>query len=157
MLENEVRVVSVEGEKGDKMEKMIGMILGSYLLICGIVDWRSRKVWILPWVVMTGLMILALLWSGKAPIMLLYGALPGGILIVVSGIKGGHIGLGDGLLVLTIGMYLGAMNTLFVLLTSMFLSAIAGAVLLIVRKVGWKYTMPFVPYLCVGYWVVMLC
>lgn len=139
------------------MEKIIGFVLGSYLLICGIVDWKNRKVWIVPWVVMTVWMLLALLWLGRSPIMLLYGVLPGGILIAVSGVTRGHIGLGDGLLVLTIGMYLGAMNTFLALLSGMVLAAITGAVLLIVRKVGWKYTMPFVPYLCIGYWVVVLC
>lgn len=59
--------------------------------------------------------------------------------------------MGDALLMLVLGIYLGLEAALDVLLLALFLAAVWAGILLFVGKKGRNYAFPFVPFLLIGY------
>ena len=64
--------------------------------------------------------------------------------------KGG-IGVGDGIVVLISGIYLGVQENCFLLLLALLVSSLYSGILWIVKKVDRKQKIPFIPFLLVGY------
>lgn len=87
---------------------------------------------------------------------LLAGMSVGGILLLVARLTGERIGYGDGMLFVVTGIFEGFWNNLYLLLLS---SALAGGValfFLISRKKGRADSMPFAPFVSVGYVLLTL-
>lgn len=110
-----------------------------------------RKKQVLP--VFTGVSALAgLLWDlREGGGLFVYG--PGvGLGLCLLGISllgGGAVGLGDGLVLLALGLWLPWEDTLGALLFGLGLCALAGAVLLARRRTG-QERIPFIPFLLLG-------
>lgn len=77
--------------------------------------------------------------------------LPGIIFIGLGWLSKWQIGIGDGVIILIMGLWLGIRETVAVLLMGMFLCSIVCGGLLLVRKVGRKTKVPFVPFLWAAY------
>lgn len=85
----------------------------------------------------------------------LLGILPGLIVCAVGVLSRGAIGLGDGILVTIVGLYIGNNRTVMMLAWA-FLAAFCWSVfLLLVRKKKRQEAFPFVPFLALG-WVTAL-
>lgn len=85
-----------------------------------------------------------------------FGAIPGVLLLILGCLTKEAIGYGDGFLVISLGIMLGLRATLFICLIAFFLSAIAAlCVMLLVRIKGkrafTKQSLPFIPFLLIGY------
>lgn len=80
-----------------------------------------------------------------------WGLLPGAVLLGVSKLSREALGMGDALLMLVLGIYLGLEAALDVLLLALFLAAVWAGILLFVGKKGRNYAFPFVPFLLIGY------
>ncbi len=91
-----------------------------------------------------------------AVVSLLHGMLTGLMLIIISNITKGAIGIGDGVLFAVIGSVLGFADTLTVFAGSLLLSSVMAAVLFIFCHVGKKYRIPFAPFACFAYGGMML-
>lgn len=63
----------------------------------------------------------------------------------------GGVGMGDGLLLLALSGFLSAEELLMILLLGLFLCAVWGAVLLLLRKKERHTEIPFIPFLSLGY------
>lgn len=75
-----------------------------------------------------------------------------GILVIFAGYKGlFSIGGGDGMVIMTIGIFQGVMGTIRIVFWGLFLSAILGICLMIAGKVKRNTELPFVPFLFLGY------
>ena len=85
------------------------------------------------------------LWIGVG--VLLYG---------VSRVSHGSIGEADALVCAVTGAAIGMMRNLEMLLISLLLAALVGGALLVIKRVGLKYQMPFVPFVFASYGMVML-
>lgn len=83
------------------------------------------------------------------------GLFPGLFLILAAKVTREGIGYGDGAVLMVSGMYLGFVYTLNLLLCGLLLSALAAVFLITVKKAGRKYQIPFLPFLFLGYCVVM--
>lgn len=77
--------------------------------------------------------------------------LPGIIFIGLGWLSKWQIGIGDGIIILIMGLWLGIRETVAVLLMGMFLCSIVCGGLLLARKAGRKTKVPFVPFLWVAY------
>ncbi len=77
--------------------------------------------------------------------------LPGIILIGLGWLSKWQIGIGDGIIILIMGLWLGIRETVAVLLMGMFLCSIVCGGLLLLRKAGRKTKVPFVPFLWAAY------
>ena len=75
-----------------------------------------------------------------------WGLLPGAVLLGVSKLSREALGMGDALLMLVLGIYLGLEAALDVLLLALFLAAVWAGILIVVGKKGRNYAFPFVPF-----------
>lgn len=85
----------------------------------------------------------------------LAGMLPGALLLVVSLVSGGCIGLGDGIVLLFIGAILGGLTSLHVFMGSFCLIFVFSCIGLILKKMQRKSTLPFIPFYFISYLVVI--
>lgn len=79
----------------------------------------------------------------------------GGILLGLNPLTKGQIGLGDGIIIGIIGICIGFTSNVSILLVALFLSAVISLILLVFKKVDKKQTIPFVPFILLGYLGVM--
>ncbi len=134
-----------------------------YLMIgfLGINSWtdiRRRQISLLSVGIFLTIGILYQCFYLKQGSMMLLGLIPGIVLVAVSKATRESLGMGDALLMLVMGIYLGLEEAVNVLLLSLFLAAIWAGILLAVQRKKKDYEFPFVPFLLMGYvgrW--MLC
>lgn len=93
--------------------------------------------------------------SISVPDMLL-GAAVGAALVAVSLLTRGSIGLGDGLLLMTAGVFLGGSSVLELLFISLLYAALVSLGMLAFRSWKRKREIPFVPFLLLGYLTMMV-
>ena len=141
----------------DNAEIISLMFKGLSLLImitAAIFDIREKRIPLsIPTVQMTlSLLFFLYLWSRRMedPKGLLLSMLPGAVLLAIGYMTRLGIGIGDGLMVLSLGPLFGIRDILLIALLSFTLSALVGGTLLILKKVGGKSAMAFMPFLAVG-------
>ena len=79
------------------------------------------------------------------------GACVGAVLLLLSILTKDAIGFGDGLITVVTGCYLGGRDNLLLIVGGLFLAAIFGISILIIKKVDKKKEFPFVPFLLFAY------
>lgn len=131
------------------MQIVLIVLLG----ICMIHDLRSKKipaVWIwLCMLVTIGYRIYGIVTAKSSAIECFLSILPGIIIIIFSHVSK-QIGIGDGLLIVAIGLYLGWKNMLVVLTLAFLLAAVFSLGYSLMMR-NWKnYRIPFVPFLCLA-------
>lgn len=133
----------------------------AYLSVLSILDIRFRKmpVWLLVvgGIVGIGYQIWRWVKGDSISIVLIGGGvIVGLIFLVVSKITGQALGYGDGIIILILGIYLGFWDLSVVLMIAFFAASVMAMVLIVVKRGKRKRTMPFVPFLCIGYVVFVL-
>lgn len=86
----------------------------------------------------------------------LAGVIPGVVSLLLSLISGGALGYGDGMLILACGISLGVGRCMELVIWAFFFSGIWALVLIVVFRAQRKREMPFVPFLLIGFGVMML-
>ena len=133
-----------------KMYSQIAVI--GMLAICSAEDIRKKQVRtnvILAFGIVG--VIFHMLWQMQSIESILAGMGIGGALLLLSILTRGKIGIGDGILLVVTGIYLGLEQNLILLLSSLFICALYALFLLILRKKGRKDTIAFVPFVFVSY------
>lgn len=87
---------------------------------------------------------------------LLLGSCLGGILLIISLLSKGSLGIGDSLIFVVSGVFLGLCNNLILLLISLGISAVASIILMITLKLKGKSRIPFLPFILSGYICLLL-
>lgn len=82
------------------------------------------------------------------------GMLVGVVLIGISVFTRGAIGIGDGILFVLSGLIFSVYENGILLLLSLFFTAVAGGILIMLKHVGRKYSLPFAPFVFIGYGVI---
>lgn len=138
---------------------MANVFAVAYLLGCSIYDFIWKKLPI--WIVVVGSILGLLIGIGQIYFLkeewsdLLWGLVPGICVIGMSLVSEDKIGLGDGVVLLTLGLLLGMEATIMAAVIGLFLATLAGVFLMIVKKVGLQTSVPFIPFLTLG--VVLAC
>lgn len=83
--------------------------------------------------------------------MLILGVIPGFVFFLFSFVSHGSIGLGDGILLMALGIYLGAATIVRVIFYSVFISAFCALFLYFGKNKGKDYEMPFVPFIFIAF------
>jgi leader peptidase (prepilin peptidase)/N-methyltransferase len=83
------------------------------------------------------------------------GAAIGLVLILLALVSGQVLGVGDGVVFVITGIFMGFWGNVELFLVSLWLAGILALFLLIVKKKGRKYQIPFVPFI-LGAYVLML-
>lgn len=123
---------------------LLGLAWNSYW------DLRDREIRLFSVAVMSMAGLIFQFMNGFSFFDLILGILPGGILLGVSLATRGALGIGDGLLTLCIGFYLGFIQTGITVLTALFLSAIWAGLSLCLKKKKGKDSIAFIPFLLMG-------
>ncbi|MDY3775030.1 MAG: prepilin peptidase [Eubacterium sp.] len=89
--------------------------------------------------------------------MVLAGGAMGVLFMIISIATCGKIGMGDGYLLTVCGLVLGVYQMLILLMLAFGLSSIWGICLLIGKRATRNTKIPFAPFVCSGYGVILLC
>lgn len=111
------------------------------------------------YLILAGFLVLlaGTIWNGEFNFLYRLGGMSLGlILLCISFITKGQIGVGDGLIVCITGLCLGFSENAMLLVISLFGSAIFSIALLSFRLAGRKKAIPFVPFLLFGYMGVLI-
>lgn len=128
------------------------ILLGIWLFICGIWDVKRKRIPVFLLIVgfLTSLVGIGLqcdfnIWTS------LWGTSLGIILLLLNLTTKGQIGIGDGIIVSITGMYLGFTKNVILLMYGLFGAAICSMILLLFFQFSKKRTIPFVPFLFLGF------
>ena len=135
---------------------VVRILVGVYLLIMAVIDIRKKAIPLLPGFILLGVSTVTLLVCGDSPLLPGLGIGVGLLLYGVSRVSRGGVGAADGLVYAVTGAGLGFYGNMELLLVSLLMAALVGGFLLMVKKVGRKYRMPFVPFTLAGYVLVLI-
>lgn len=137
--------------------KWIELPLCLLLGALAITDYKSRKI---PLRVIVSVLCIGILnlflqydrdWKS-----ILGGTGTGVVLCILSKATGNRIGMGDGLVITVIGMFMGLKFTFICMSAAFFLASFVALFLLFMKKAGRKYKMPFIPYIFAAY-IILIC
>ena len=129
------------------MKLMTGLLLGGL----AVVDFKQKKIPVLPVAAMGVLLLLFRLWNGVELRELATSLLPGAGLLLFARLSREAVGTGDGLVLLALGMGYGAEEILVMLFVALCLAAGLSVVLLVSKRAGRKSEIPFLPFLFFGW------
>lgn len=136
---------------GEYMVRVEYLVM-SLLIIGAIMDLKYKKIHIAFTAAYFAVgIIFNILTDGHSLGSVIGGVIIGIILVLISIVTRGKVGIGDGLMVSVLGLYLGFWDNLFLLMTSLFLSAIFAVLLIIIKKEDRSYQIPFIPFLLIGF------
>lgn len=137
----------------------IKVLVGIMLCICGIKDMRTKTVPLYIIGITAVLLCIALPFAGKMVIIdIIGGIFPGLLLLIVSKVSRGQIGMGDGIVFCVTGIGLGLWLNIWLLMYSLLLAAVFGLLLMIVKRAGKRRAIPFMPFVFIAYiGVIVLC
>ena len=123
-----------------------------FLLFHTATDLKSRKINVVVCLIFAsaGLILFALS-SKKDWISLLGGILKGCYLLFFSFVTKEAVGLGDGCVVMALGIWLGGGKTLIVLMGGFVLTALFGLVRVCMKKASGKSELAFIPFFTLSY------
>lgn len=128
-----------------------------FLAISSITDIREKVIYLRVLIPFALIGILIAASSGReAVISGAAGVIIGLLMLLLSFATKGAVGEGDGLVLMTTGIYLGFLGNLRLLCSGLFLSALFSLGAIVIR--GWKRDreLPFMPFLLAGFFVVII-
>ena len=129
----------------------------AYLCFLGWLDIRHRKIPLLYLLLGIGSAFGVLFFQEKGMWLLLLGGAGVGILFLgVSKITNEALGYGDSLVILGLGILLGLWQIMTLLVLAFSLAAISSMVLLVLKKMNRRTTLPFIPFLALSYLVIFV-
>lgn len=131
-------------------------LLGGYLLFLSVEDIRRKKVPI--WALAAALAVSPLFWLFKEEDVgtFLLGIIPGAVLILISFVSRGGIGLADAAVVIILGINTGLTSVLMTVTISFGLIALFSGGMLIAGKLRLKSTLPYIPFAFLGYVITVI-
>lgn len=73
------------------------------------------------------------------------------VLLLFAWITGGSVGAGDGMMIMICGIYLGFWKNISLFMTALVMAGSAALFVIVVRKKGRNYRLPFVPFVLAAY------
>lgn len=124
--------------------------------LCSLEDVKYRRLTVI-YILMFG--IVGVILHMFAPVCsiysILWGMLLGIVLILISIATRGSLGLGDGILLVVTGVYLGGYENLQLFLYGLLLSALCSLGLLVLKRKKRKDEIAFVPFLLLSYFLLL--
>lgn len=126
-----------------------------FLLIGSVLDVKTRRLPLLYLLLFGCAGILALCFgTPRDPAVFFRALLPGLLLLVIGAATREGVGYGDGVVVLILGILLGARLCAGAVLAGLFLSALCSCLLLLFKRVNGKSRIPYIPFLTAGLGVI---
>lgn len=125
--------------------------LGTYLLISMILDVWKKRISLITTIAFFLLGISYQLYLTTDPTELMISVIPGVCLIACSLITEQRVGIGDGLVIMVCGIYLGIGQVILLLTISLFLAAMAGIMAILFKRATTKTELPWVLFVFIVY------
>ncbi len=127
-------------------------LLVIFLSICAVTDWKTKQV-SLPVIISFGAVgvVCYIIARPTGLIDEFLGLLLGLIFIALAVLTEGKVGLGDALLIVVTGIYLGGRENMSMVMGAMLMAALAGAVKLMLKKAKRNTEMAFVPFILLSF------
>lgn len=129
-----------------------------YMSVCAVFDIRHREIPLL--LIIVGVMAalgIDIWWIGEGAVTVVetgIALLPGVFFLLTSSFTREKVGYGDGLLLIILGLLLGAYRCFFILSIGLIFSAVISLFLLLLHRAGRHSRIPFAPFLVLGMGVV---
>lgn len=129
----------------------------AFLTVNSVTDLKNKRVYLAVSVVfaIAGI-IINIIFRRHSFISILLSLGIGVILIFISKVTREAIGMGDGIIILVLGVLNGAYENLLISLYGFLISFLVSTFLLITRKLGRKDKIPFIPCLLAGYIITLI-
>lgn len=132
-----------------------GLLIG--LALCGWIDWKRQQVYlVIPGIMTVMGLVLHIFLQNHSVMELIAGMFLGGVLLFAAWITGESIGIGDAVIFIMTGSYLGFWDNLCLMTGAFMLAGVTALLLLVLKKKSRKERMPVVPYIFVSYVVMLL-
>lgn len=136
------------------MRIIVYVILGIYIAVLSIEDILKKSIPVL--LLAAGILFIpaGLLTEGAecfSPADNILGVIPGAVLLIISFVSRGQIGIGDGVLVAITGASLGLEAVVRILTAALILIMLFSGGMLVFGKFKRKSTLPFIPFIFAGY------
>lgn len=134
------------------------MLLLGALSVAAYIDYKEKKVYLWVMLLLGSIgIVLHLFYQTPSLWDMLAGAGIGVAVMLLAALTRECIGVGDGVVLFVSGIFLGFQKNLELFLTALFLSGCAALFLLVIRRKGRGYRIPFVPFLAAAYLIQLLC
>lgn len=141
--------------------KLIEVVLWIWLLVLSVIDIKkkcfNRKILSISTIAFGVLMITVCILNVKDWKMVLGGTMLGAVFLLASVITRQSIGTGDGCILTVCGMVTGLYQMVVLVILSLGSASLYGVVLCLCKKAGRHTKIPFVPFICLGYGVILIC
>lgn len=128
------------------------IFLGIFLLICSVTDIRSKRISAVVLIVFAAAgCVLFFIYRPVSLFEEAAGLLVGTVFIGLSILTEGKVGLGDGLMMLVTGVFLGARENSGLIMTACLFSAFFSLFCLILKKAGRNTELPFAPFILISF------
>ena len=132
---------------------MANIIFGAVLGIGSLQDIRRRQIGLYLIAAGAALAIIVNVNAHMDVSFFLPGIIPGVVMMLVSWLSKGKIGMGDALMVMVMGLFLGLYRVMYELVLALVMSGCVALILVIFKKKRKEYEMPFIPFLGLAYLV----
>ena len=133
------------------METHSGEILSfSFLVAASIQDIQKKKLSPLLCITFGILGILYISFFDGWDFTILLSLIPGAFFILLSFISRGQVGLGDGIALIILGLFLNIEGIICTTVTALLASSLFAFLMLLIKKKGRRYSFPFIPFLLFG-------
>lgn len=127
------------------------------LAVASVRDIRKKQIEVTEIIIFSIIAVVIHMITGEQSIgNMLLGVIPGLILVGLSFLTKGKIGLGDGIIVSASGLFLGLQKNVELFLTGLVLCGIWALALIVIRKKKGSYEIPFVPFLLAAYMEMLI-
>lgn len=135
----------------------MGSLIGKTVLlgVLGVTayrDWKEQNVYLyMP--VLAGIagVLLHLFYQENTITDMLLGVSIGGIVVLIAWISKESVGMGDGMMLMVSGVFLGAWGNLQLILTALLLVGGTALFFVVIKRKGRDYRVPFLPFLLLAY------
>lgn len=138
-------------------DTFVQILLGVILVISSIKDIKRRRISMS--IIVPGIIILLICLPFRNNISIvngLFGTIVGISMIGIGRLSRWQIGMGDGIVLILTGIGLGFWENAFLLLYALLLIFLFSVILLFLKKITKKTTLPFIPFIFLGYIGVIL-
>ena len=132
------------------------IILGGIMIALSAMDLWKKKLpaWILYALLGVSVCVRLSMHTGILPFV--YAITPGAVMLALAKLTREQIGYGDGLLLVSLGLFLGCEKTIFIVCGAMLVSFLVSVMILLLKKGNKKTQIPFVPCMMAGYLGMLL-
>lgn len=139
------------------IDMIVRILLGVMLFLCCLKDIKTKSVSMI--IIIPCFIILIICLPFRSDISMINGFLGSFVglgMIGVGKVSNWQVGMGDGIILILTGIGLGIWENAFLLIYALVCISLFSIILLFMKKVSKKTTLPFVPFLFLGYLAVIL-